>query len=75
MKHFLLVYSRRLGTVLREEVFVEGERALDRRFELEQEYRNDSDVEIVVLTALSREALLITHGRYFRTLSELVDNG
>lgn len=73
MKHYLLVYDRRLGSLLREEVFLDGGKALDRRFQLEPAYKDDADVEIVVLSASSREALLATHARYFRTLGELAN--
>jgi hypothetical protein len=71
MKHFLLVYDRQEGKLVREEMFEVGEQALDRRFELELELQSRKDLEVVVLTAPSREALLATHARYFRTLGEL----
>lgn len=41
------------------------------RFAAEKELRTDPDVEVVILAAQSREALVQTHSRYFKTLSQL----
>jgi hypothetical protein len=45
--------------------------ALRARFATEQRYANTPSVEVVLLSADSREELARTHGRYFRTLAEL----
>lgn len=67
MKHFLLVYNKKTGDLLRITEFEAetGAAALQERFDLEREYRSKPDVEIVVLNADSREALYGTHARYF----------
>ena len=44
---------------------------MDRRSEEEMAHKDDSDVEVVVLTASSREALIRTHARYFKSVPEL----
>ena len=69
---FLLVYRRSTGIVVLREVFRDDEaKALARRFELEAKEKDDPDVEIVLLTADSEEALRRTHSRYFKTTTEL----
>ena len=74
MKHFLLVYDRRAGVILREEVFDDASEALKERFRAERLHRAEPDIEVVVLGAESRQALLRTHARYFLTLSELASD-
>ena len=44
---------------------------MDRRSEEERVHKDDSDVEVVLLTASSREALIRTHARYFKSVPEL----
>jgi hypothetical protein len=39
---------------------------LARRRELEQRYRGDPDVEVVLFSAQSKADLLTTHARYFQ---------
>jgi len=68
--HFLIVFDRAHGRLLREEVFEDNRDALQERFRAERLHRAD-DVEVVVLTADSEEALRRTHARYFNSLSEL----
>lgn len=75
MKSFLLVYDRLAGELLETLVFSGSERdeALRQRFEREQRYCTDPNIEVVVVTAASREVLEHTHGRYFKTIEELAD--
>lgn len=75
MKSFLLVYDRRAGKLLLDREFSESERdeALRQRFELEHQYRTDPNIEVVVVTAASREVVEHTHGRYFKTIEELAE--
>jgi len=72
MAHYLLVYDRAAGRVLRERTFDSRAEALRARFEAEREHRDDGgNVEVVVLSAQSRNDLLQTHSRYFLSLAEL----
>lgn len=72
MAHFLLVYDRAAGKLLHEEQYQSRVDALRARFVAEAEHRRGTnDIEVVVLSAGSREGLLRTHARYFRSLTEL----
>jgi len=71
MTHFLLVYDREAGELLRSEVFVERGDAMQARFRAESEFAGRSEIEVVALDAESEEELRRTHGRYFLTLTEL----
>jgi hypothetical protein len=75
MRYFLMVYDRTAGTILELKEF-EGERraeALKERFARELREVGNSDIEVVVLGAASRNALVHTHSRYFKTLQELAE--
>lgn len=74
MQHFLVVYDRRAGAIVREEAFDNERDALTERFRTERLHRADDDIEVVVLSAESRRALRRTHARYFLTLSELASD-
>lgn len=74
MRHFLLVYDRPRGQIVHERIFEDVKEALAERFRMERQHRSDRDLEVVVLSADSREALQRTHARYFRTLSELAND-
>ena len=71
MIHVVLVYQREEGRLHLQESYDNGETAMRRRFVLERlpEY---ADMEVVVLSADSIETLHETHGRYFYTVSQLV---
>lgn len=73
MRLFLIVYDRRGGQVLRLDEYGEEERtaAARERLVLEKQHRGDPNVEVVIISAPSREALERTHGRYFKSPSEL----
>jgi hypothetical protein len=73
MQHFLVVFDRPQGRVLREEAYDDERAALAERFRTEKLHRGNPDVEVVVLSAESREALRRTHARYFMTISELAN--
>jgi hypothetical protein len=67
MKQFLLVYRRSTGQLLElEDLGADMGAALQKRFAVEREQQADPDVEVVLLSATSREALARTHARYFR---------
>lgn len=72
MVHYLLVYDRAEGRVLRERSFDSRVEALKARFQAERTYGDGrGNVEVVVLSARSKDDLLRTHSRYFLTLAEL----
>jgi RAB protein geranylgeranyltransferase component A len=75
MTHFLLVYDRAEGRVLREEPFNNHRDALVARFEAERLHRGNDDIEVVVLSAESSEAIRKTHARYFQTIGEIAASG
>ncbi|MBL7256071.1 hypothetical protein [Paractinoplanes lichenicola] len=70
MKHYLLIFDRLHGELLEEREFLDGDEALEARFAAEREGR-PSHVEIVVLSADSREDIRRTHSRYFMSLGEI----
>lgn len=73
MRNFLIVYDRRTGEVdVREFPPGQGREAIRARFETEAEHRGEPDIEVVVIGSRSREELLATHSRYFRSARELV---
>jgi hypothetical protein len=74
MQHFLVVFDRAEGRVLREEPYDDARDALTERFKTERLHRGDPDIEVVVLSAESPDALRRTHARYFLTLSELASD-
>jgi hypothetical protein len=74
VRFFLIVFDRAHGRIVQDvREFPEDRRdeALAARFREEDNHRNDSDIEVVVLGAADREALENTHSRYFGTIREL----
>jgi hypothetical protein len=71
IRHFVLVYDPAAGRLHVQECYDDGDVAMRRRFELERR-REYADMEVVVLSARSVQTLYETHGRYFRTLPELL---
>jgi hypothetical protein len=72
MKQYLVRYRRSTGHLLEfEDVGTDRAVAMDRRFAAERAHKDDPDIEVVILTASSREALMGTHARYFKTVHEL----
>ena len=69
--HFLLIYDRRAGKLLRQEEFTTSAEALEARFAAEDEYGIHQNVEIVAISAASQDELRKSHGRYFLTSEEL----
>jgi hypothetical protein len=72
VSHFLLIYDRDAGQLVRQESYATGDDAMRARFAAEGEFAGRDEIEIVALVAESEEAMRITHGRYFLGLSELV---
>ena len=71
MTNVLVVYDRSTGRLLREQEYEHRRDALAARFAAESQYRDQAEVEIVVLGAKSRDDLLRTHARYFMSLGQL----
>jgi hypothetical protein len=71
--HFLLIYDRDAGRLVRKQEFESEADAMRHRFAAEAEFAGRPEIEIVALTAESEDTLLVTHGRYFLGLTELAD--
>jgi hypothetical protein len=71
MSHWLIVYSRPSGTLLRCEEFADPLEALQERFAVEREHRGTSTIEVAVLGGDSLGAVKVTHARYFSSVPEL----
>jgi len=72
---FLIEYDRRKGRIQSFKTFEDRDRhkAEDARLELELSLnRKGVDHEVVLLEALSEEAVRRTHRRYFEDITELV---
>lgn len=72
MSYFLLRYRRSTAELLElRDLGKDRAKAVAERFAMEKALRTDPDVEVVILNAESRNALLHTHARYFKTISQL----
>jgi hypothetical protein len=71
MVHFLLIYDRAAGRLLRQDQFASDAEALEARFAAEAEYGIQSNIEILAISAESEAELKKSHGRYFLTSHEL----
>jgi hypothetical protein len=71
--HFLLIYDRDAGQLVRQKEYGSSDAAMRARFVAETEFAGKPQIEIVALVAESEEALRKTHGRYFLGLAELAD--
>src|SRR5262245_33677050 len=75
MSHILLVYRRSRGELMQTEEFgSDSFAAMKRRHELEKQHRSDPDVEVVVLSGESPEAIKRTHARYFKRFEQLTED-
>lgn len=74
MNYFVLIYDQIDGRILNIEKYGAegGKAALARRFELDRKHANQEGIEVVLLSAESEAALRRTHGRYFKSVGELV---
>jgi hypothetical protein len=74
LKYFLLIYERPTGRILEQRTYAEDEQvqAQKERLARELQERERPDIEVVLLGAESLEALKKTHGRYFKTMKELL---
>lgn len=71
MAHFLIVYDRDAGELVRRTRFGSSADAMQARFLAEAEFRNRPEIEVVTLVAESENALRRTHARYFLDLTAL----
>jgi hypothetical protein len=71
VKYFLVVFDRRRRLLEEVQEFADSDVAVRARFEREAHLHGQSDIEVVVLGAASREALENTHSRYFGSVREL----
>jgi fructose-1-phosphate kinase PfkB-like protein len=75
LSHFLIVYRVADENVeITEYPGAEYDEAQDAYQALEHKYRDDEGVEVVLLSADSREALMETHGRFFDASRKHVDD-
>ena len=72
VRQFVLVYDQREGHLLSIEDFADSEAGMNRRYELERKYRDESTIEVVMLGAESEEQIRRTHSRYFQTPGEIL---
>jgi hypothetical protein len=71
--HFLIIYDRNAGELVRQARFATSADAMQARFAAEGEFRGRPEIEVVALVAESEEALRRTHARYFSDLATLSD--
>jgi hypothetical protein len=64
MKHWLIVYERNPGKLLRCDEFSDSHEALQERFVIERNHRGDTNLEVVVIGG-SLDTIKRTHSRYF----------
>jgi hypothetical protein len=76
MHQFLIVYERAAGRIVRLQEFDEAERddALAQMFRYEREHLGNPDIEIALLGAESLDVIKRTHGRYFKSLEEVISD-
>jgi len=73
MAYWLIEYRRSTGELTQCSPYADAKVAQMLRFSLEDFWRADPDVEVVVLGADSLEQLKATHARYFCTVAELAE--
>jgi hypothetical protein len=75
LSHFLIVYRVANESVeIGEYPGTQYDEAQDAYRALEDKYRDDDEVEVVLLSADSLEALMETHGRFFDASRKHVDD-
>jgi hypothetical protein len=63
--HFLLVYDRKRQRLVFKQPYTDPAVALRAYEEMEEEHRNERNMEIVLVGADSIETVMLTHGNYF----------
>jgi hypothetical protein len=74
VRHYLVIYDRRAGKIIRHRRYLKPDQALTARFGAEREHRDEPDIEVVVLSAESWAAVQQTHSRYFKNEQELAES-
>jgi hypothetical protein len=66
IQHFILVFDRRAGHLVTQLTFGPEAKAAVRRYEeLEEQYREDQHMDIVLVGSDSIDTVKITHANYF----------
>ena len=65
LQHFLLVYDLAAQHLIKQQEFSDGDEAAVAYADLEREYKDRSDLEIVLVGADSIETIKRTHAHYF----------
>lgn len=66
IQHFILVFDRKVGRMVDQLDFgVEARQAVAKYEELEEQYRDDSHMDIVLVGSDSIETVKVTHANYF----------
>lgn len=73
MSYFVLTYNRRRGKLESIDQFAEVATAEDHLFRAEREHVGDENLEVVLLASPTQEQLLRTHGRYFKSMTDLLE--
>lgn len=63
--HFLLVYDRFHEQLVRQTPFADSRKAVAAYEQAEEQYRDERNMEIVLVGADSIETVMLTHGNYF----------
>jgi hypothetical protein len=71
MNHYLMVFNRSTGEILRRQRYGDRDDALKARFSEERKHHDEPGIEVVVLGAVSWDSLRRTHGRYFKNFDQL----
>jgi hypothetical protein len=71
VNHYLVVFDRSRGVVVRHKLYSDRNDALAARFAAEREHSGDPNIEVVVLGARSWADVKRTPSRYFKDLGQL----
>ena len=63
--HFLLVYDRKQQKLVVQRPFADSSKAVGAYEDLEERYKDERHMEIVLVGADSIETVMLTHGNYF----------
>lgn len=63
--NFLLVYDRTQGRLIVQRPYADPKEAVSAYEAMEEKYRNQKTMEIVLVGADSIETVMLTHGNYF----------